>query len=42
MDPNNFSNGYLGVAVYIVGIAIAIMAVGVLVVWVGRRRGPAL
>ena len=33
------SDGYLGVAVYIVGIAVAIMAVGVLVVWVGRRRG---
>ncbi|WP_254773674.1 Pr6Pr family membrane protein [Microbacterium sp. cf046] len=42
MDPNNFSNGYLGVAVYIVAIAIAIMAVGVLVVWIGRRRGPVL
>jgi len=42
MDPNNFANGYLGVAVYIVAIAVAIMAVGVLVVWIGRRRGTPL
>ena len=42
MDPNNFANGYLGVAVYIVAIAVAIMAAGVLVVWIGRRRGTPL
>ena len=39
MDPNNFANGYLGVSVYVVAIAIAIIAVGLLVVWIGRRRG---
>jgi hypothetical protein len=42
MDPHNFDNGYLGVAVYIVGIAIAILAAGCLVVWIGRRRGVRL
>ena len=42
MDPHNFENGYLGVAVYIVGIAIAILAAGCLVVWIGRRRGARL
>jgi hypothetical protein len=38
LNPNNFENGFGGVAIYIVGIAIAIIAVGALVVWVGRRR----
>ena len=42
MDPHNFGNGYLGVAVYVVGIAIAILAAGCLVVWIGRRRGARL
>ncbi len=42
MDPNNFANGYLGVSVYVVAIAIAIIAVGLLVVWIGRRRGTRL
>jgi hypothetical protein len=41
LDPNNLNlapSGYAGVAVYVVGIAVAIVAVGFLVVWVGRRR----
>jgi hypothetical protein len=42
LDPHNFDNGFGGVAVYIVGIAIGILAVGALVVWVGRRRGARL
>ena len=42
MDPNNFANGYLGVSVYVVAIAIAIIAVGLLVVWIGRRRASSL
>jgi hypothetical protein len=39
LNPNNFDNGYGGVAVYIVGIAVGIIAVASLVVWVGRLRG---
>ncbi len=42
LNPNNFDNGYLGVTAYVVGIAVAILAVGLLVVWVGRRRGASL
>lgn len=37
LDPNG-PGGWLSVAVYIVLIAVAISGVGVLVVWVGRRR----
>ena len=37
LDPH-LQDGYLGVALYIVGIAVAIIAVAALVVWVGRRR----
>ncbi|WEK62842.1 MAG: Pr6Pr family membrane protein [Candidatus Microbacterium colombiense] len=39
LDPNQVPGGYLGVAGYIVGIAVAIIAVAAGVVWVGRRRG---
>lgn len=39
LDPHNFDSGYLAVAGYIVGIAVAIGAAAVLVVGVGRRRG---
>ncbi len=39
LDPHGFSTGYLAVAGYIVGIAIAITAFAALVVWVGRYRG---
>ena len=42
LNPNNFVNGYLDVSFYIVGIAIAIIGVGFLVVWIGRRRGADL
>lgn len=38
LDPHNFENGYVGVALYIIGIAIGIMIVGLGVVWIGRRR----
>ncbi|MFD5214062.1 Pr6Pr family membrane protein [Microbacterium sp. NPDC058345] len=38
LDPHTTPGGYLGVAGYIIGIAIAIIAVGAAVVWVGRRR----
>jgi len=37
-NPDLVPPGYAGVGVYVVGIAIAIVAAGVLVVWVGRRR----
>ena len=37
LDPN-LQGGYLGVAVYVVGIAAAIVGAGFLVVWAGRRR----
>ena len=38
LDPNNC--GRVGsVIVYVIGIAVAIIAVALLVVWVGRRRG---
>lgn len=41
LNPNNFDNGYGTVAIYIAGIAAAIVGVACLVVWVGRRRGRA-
>lgn len=34
--------GYAGVTVYIIGIAVAIVAVGSIVIWVGRRRAASL
>lgn len=37
LDPH-LQGGYLGVALYIVGIAIAIVVVAAGVLWVGRRR----
>jgi uncharacterized membrane protein SirB2 len=40
LDPH-LQGGYLGVIAYIVGIAVAIIAVAAAVVWVGRRRGIA-
>ncbi|GAA1955061.1 Pr6Pr family membrane protein [Microbacterium deminutum] len=42
LNPNNFAGGYAGVSVYIIGIAIAVLAVGVLVIWIGRRRGASV
>jgi len=42
LNPHNFDNGYAGVAVYVVGIAVAISLAAVLVLWVGRRRGARL
>lgn len=39
LNPNVVPGGYLGVAGYIVGIAIAIIGVACFVVWIGRRRG---
>ena len=39
LDPHTFDNGYLGVAVYVVGIAALIVGVAFFVVWIGRRRG---
>lgn len=39
LDPHAFDNGYVGVALYVVGIAAAIVAVGVGVLWVSRRAG---
>ena len=41
LDPHLVPGGYLGVTAYIVGIAAAILAVGALVIWVGRRRARA-
>jgi hypothetical protein len=38
LNPHITPGGYLGVAGYIVGIAVAIIAVGAGVVWVARRR----
>ncbi|WP_460002247.1 Pr6Pr family membrane protein [Microbacterium xylanilyticum] len=38
LDPANVG-GYLGVAGYILGIAVAILTVGAGVIWVSRRRG---
>lgn len=45
LNPNNpelVPPGYAGVAVYVVGIAIGIVAVAFFVVWIGRRRGRPL
>ncbi|MBN9176822.1 MAG: Pr6Pr family membrane protein [Microbacterium sp.] len=39
LNPNVQPWGYGGVALYSIGIAIAIVAVGAFTVWVGRRRG---
>ncbi|PKQ34192.1 MAG: hypothetical protein CVT61_12455 [Actinobacteria bacterium HGW-Actinobacteria-11] len=39
LNPHTVPGGYLGVSAYIVGIAIAIIAVAAGVVWIGRRRG---
>ncbi|MFK0239414.1 Pr6Pr family membrane protein [Microbacterium sp. NPDC090281] len=39
LNPHTVPGGYLGVSGYIIGIAIAIIAVAAGVVWVGRRRG---
>jgi hypothetical protein len=42
LNPNVVPGGYLGVAGYIVGIAIAIIGVAWFVVWVGRRRAASV
>jgi hypothetical protein len=45
VNPNNPQlplPGYAGVAVYVLGIAAATLAIGLLVVWVGRRRAASL
>ncbi|GAA4489786.1 Pr6Pr family membrane protein [Microbacterium panaciterrae] len=39
LDPHLAPGGYLGVVGYIVGIAVAILAVGTGVVWASRKRG---
>lgn len=39
LNPNVQPWGYVGVALYSIGIAVAIVAVGAFTVWVGRRRG---
>lgn len=39
LNPNNFEAGYAVVALYVVGIAVAIVVVALFVVWVSRRRG---
>lgn len=39
LDPNRSPAGYLSVAGYVVGIAVAIAIVAFFVVWIGRRRG---
>ncbi|GAA1998273.1 Pr6Pr family membrane protein [Microbacterium ulmi] len=39
LDPHRFVLDYLGVAAYVVGIALAIAAIAAIVVWVGRWRG---
>ncbi|REJ06408.1 hypothetical protein DY023_06420 [Microbacterium bovistercoris] len=41
LNPHMVPGGYLGVAGYVVGIAVAIIAVGAGVLWVGRRRAVA-
>jgi len=38
LNPHFIPGGYVGVAGYVVGIAIAILAVAAGVVWIGRRR----
>ncbi|MGN7979046.1 Pr6Pr family membrane protein [Microbacterium sp. 22195] len=42
LNPNVTPGGYLGVAGYIVGIAVAIIAVGAGVVWVARKRAASV
>lgn len=42
LNPNVQPWGYVGVALYIVGIAAAITAVAFLAVWIGRMRGRAV
>lgn len=37
LNPHNFDNGFVGVSLYVVGIAIAIIVTGSLVIWWGRR-----
>ncbi len=39
LNPNVQPWGYVGVALYSIGISVAIVAVGAFTVWVGRRRG---
>lgn len=39
LDPHLHEGGYATVALYIVGIAVAIIATAAFVVWVARRRG---
>ena len=41
LNPNVQPWGYVGVALYSIGIAVAIVAVGAFTVWVGQRRGSA-
>jgi hypothetical protein len=38
LDPDNFDNGYFGVAIYVVIIAAVIVGASFFVVWIGRRR----
>lgn len=42
LNPHITPGGYLGVAGYILGIALAIIAVGAGVVWVARRRAASV
>ena len=42
LNPNNFANGYGGVILYIIGIAIAVIAVAFFVIWIGRWRGASV
>lgn len=39
LDPHLVPGGYLGVAGYVLGIAVLVVAVAAGVTWVGRRRG---
>ncbi|MGZ0712704.1 Pr6Pr family membrane protein (plasmid) [Coraliomargarita sp. W4R53] len=40
LDPHSATTGgYGGVAIYVIGISVAICAVAALVIWAGRRRG---
>lgn len=38
LDPNIVPGRYLGVSLYIIGIAVLVVITGFVVVWVGRRR----
>jgi hypothetical protein len=42
LNPHITPGGYLGVAAYIVGIAVAIIVVGAGVVWVSHRRAESV